>query len=418
VLLRCVALRQPLWVAPQALAVLPPLSRIALGWHFHRVEAAGLPDGAAIRVTFEAGHYVISSPWLDAPVREANVVRAAGNLAVDLIEAYLAERSPCLGLHCGAALIGGRLVIFPNHSHGGKSTLMAGLAAAGVPVFCDDVLPLTAPDNDHGVALGIATRLRLPLPVCAPDRLQTLLADSALPAGEGHAYLDLSPPLRPCLGTRARLGAIVLLDRRPAGQAYLHAAAPGDGLQELILQNLSPHARAGEALKRLHPLMQRLPCLRLTYADLAEAVALLIQHFGDDSAFVPPQPADSSTPAEPGPSRRRARRSGGAYQRAPDISVFPTVDGAFLANAQGNEVFRLDPLGRGLWDLLDTALSRDEAVAIIAGAFPEVPPKQIQDDVTCFFEALSVRQLIVAHRAPSPPRTCNDPNSPARRRPR
>lgn len=87
---------------------------------------------------------------------------AACSLVGDLISQRLAGEPELLGLHCGSVEVNGRLVLFPESSKAGKSTLTVAFAAAGYRIFGDDVLGLTA--HGEGVAMGVAPRLRLPLP--------------------------------------------------------------------------------------------------------------------------------------------------------------------------------------------------------------------------------------------------------------
>lgn len=63
--------------------------------------------------------------------------------------------------------------MFPESSKAGKSTLTVAFAAASYRVFGDDVLGLTA--QGEGVAMGVAQRLRLPLPDIFPQSLLTML---------------------------------------------------------------------------------------------------------------------------------------------------------------------------------------------------------------------------------------------------
>ena len=68
-------------------------------------------------------------------------VDAACSFIVDLIRAYIAAAPSLLCLHGAAAEFAGRLVVFPTPYRSGKSTLTAYLAAAGVRVYADDILP-------------------------------------------------------------------------------------------------------------------------------------------------------------------------------------------------------------------------------------------------------------------------------------
>ncbi|MBU3824002.1 MAG: hypothetical protein H9917_04160, partial [Candidatus Oceanisphaera merdipullorum] len=87
---------------------------------------------------------------------------AACSLVGDLVSQRLLNQPELLGLHCASVEINGRLVVFPESSKAGKSTLAVAFSAAGYRIFGDDVLGLTA--QGEGVAMGVAPRLRLPFP--------------------------------------------------------------------------------------------------------------------------------------------------------------------------------------------------------------------------------------------------------------
>ena len=375
--------------------LLDTLDAILVGWPRHPAE-----DGAPARIQVRraGGDFVIDSPWLDTPLRDPSALRAAGNLAVDLVEQWLDEHPDTLCLHCGAALFGDQLVIFPAQAHAGKSTLMARLAAAGIPIFTDDILPLVGDADEDGFSLGLQARPRLPLPPSAGTALQRLVADCAPVRDERYAYIQPAAGIGPVFGRRARIGAIVLLERTAdaSSPARLEPAHRGDGLQELIFQNLSPELHLPDSIARLHRLMARLPCFRLRYNDLEEASALLSHRFPvqEDSALSP-APVASAAP----PDTTRA-----GYARTPDVTACHADDELFLVNAQGNRVFRLNPLANGVWNLLAEPATRADIIDALHTAFPCQSRTRIAHDVTRLIEQLLTHGLIrtPVPRAPRP----------------
>jgi hypothetical protein len=177
-----------------------------------------------IRVSRGAGEFRIDAPWLDEPVVENRPARAAANLVVDLVEAYLLAHPSNLCLHCGAAEFAGRLVVFPSRSRAGKSTLMARLAQGGMRIYTDDVLPLVNGERD-GRSLGIAPRLRLPLPERASSALRGFVNEHSVLRDDDYAYLRQPSPACAAFGATAPLGAAVLLDRQEDGPPTLETDA-------------------------------------------------------------------------------------------------------------------------------------------------------------------------------------------------
>jgi hypothetical protein len=363
------------------------LDRICDGW-----AAAPASDGeASLRVAHRDGAFHIDAPWLDAPVVERDPFRAAANLAADLAEAWLAENPDRLTLHCAAAALGGRIVVFPGRARAGKSTLAARLAAAGWDLFADDMLILGGADERTGCSFGIAPRLRRPLPPGIGDVFQGFLAAHAGPGDENYLYLDLADAIRPRFGKTAPIGAIVLLERGAPG-ARLVAASGGEGVEALLLQNLSPRIGASDAIGRIAALIDAVPCHILHYSDLDAAADRLAQAVRSGMMWTAPD-----RPAPPAPSGRRPAWSGPNEPRfgpAPGVAVHEAGGVRYLVCARSDGVYRLDGLAFGLWNLMSDPVGTGEAAAIVQGAFPDRDPDEIERDVRLFFEALAERGLI------------------------
>ncbi len=364
------------------------LDRICDGW------AAGpaADEGeATLFVAHRDGAFHIDAPWLDAPVVEPDPFRAAANLAVDLAEAWLAENPDRLTLHCAAAALDGRLVVFPGTARAGKSTLAARLAAAGWDIFADDMLILGGADERSGGSFGIAPRLRRPLPPGIGDTFRAFLAAHKGPGDEDYLYLDLPDAIRPRFGKTAPIGAIVLLERGAPG-ARLEPAARGEGAETLLLQNLSPRIGASDAIGRIAALIEAVPCHILHYSDLDAAADVLARAVRGGAMWTAPD-----RPAPPAPSGERPVWSGPNEPRfgpAPGVAVH-AVDGVrYLACPRTDGVYRLDDLAFGLWNLIAEPIGAGEAAAIVRGAFPDRDPAEIEQDVRLFFEALAARDLI------------------------
>lgn len=330
---------------------------------------------------------------------EVAAVSAACSVIVDAVKAFIDVYPARLCLHCGSVLFSGRLVVFPSRFRAGKSTLVARLAAGDHIVFGDDVLPLDETDA-RGVAMGIAPRLRVPLPANALESFRAFAERHAV--ARDHRYHYLNPPERLARrGTAAPLGAVVLLDRRADGPAELFQASRGAALQSLIVQNFARAGPAGDLLERMHRLIERLPCFTLRYSALDDAAAILERTFAcrppraqvhgvaDPPLTGPAQGEDGSVNAAM-PVGRRTR-----MQQNSSIRL-RSVDGdLFLADAEGWGIHQLNSSGAGVWKLLAQPICVEEAIEVFRGAFPDADRATVEKDVEALFAALYAEGFIV-----------------------
>lgn len=371
-------------ILPQDSDLPQALRQCLNGWRFAQTGGAGgPPPGQAVCVVQHDPQdgYVYHAADLETPMRGLTLTGAVCATIADLSVAYCDEMAGGIGLHCGAVAFGDRLVVLTGHRRAGKSTLVARLSAeTDLPVFCDDVLPVNA--SGEGMALGIPPRLRLPLPpgaspaFCAHAARYSVLADSR------YAYLR-TPNLAPH-GLRARLGAVVLLRRGPAGTpARLHRMDRAEALTTLIEQSLTDHPSVEEALARADALTARAAMLTMVYSDLDEAVALLRHAFGG-TEFLPdslpladplaPDLPQDTAPAPPLPA---------------DICLTPARDaacreeggGAFLWRPGDVVLWRLNPVAHAAWALMDGATCAHQMADILTEVFPDTPRRVILSDL-------------------------------------
>lgn len=377
----------------------------AVDWPFRRVEADAEP---AARITRSGQSLLIHYP--DEEPLPVTPVAAACSLMVSLAEALVAENPDRLCFHGGAALFGGRLVIFPGRSHAGKSTMIARLAAGGHTVFGDDILPLDP--SEDGLALGVAPRLRLPLPPCASAAFRGFVADHAGAADGRYHYLALPEGRLARHGATAPLGAIVLLDRRPAGPATLHEAPERLALKLLARQSVLGADDTRPLLARMRAIVRRLPCLVLSYADLEEAVVLLEATFARWPMRVAPAPLpdeaaltrrllERDEAGDDEPESPSGYRPGMRLVRHPDVALHAVDGEAFLAGTGGTAaIHHLNPVGAGIWNLLAHPTDEDEAASVIAVAFPDVDPRIVARDVAVLFADLHASGFAVEAAEP------------------
>lgn len=261
--------------------VVEDLRAILRGWRVQEVGVDRRP--AVVRLKRARNGYLRISPWSRTPSKCHEAFRKHNTDALfgvhyDLLRWYVeAERGPCL--HCAAVKFPSGLVVFPNTTKAGKSTLSIQLAIAGHQVFSDDWLSIRQPGN-VGMALGILPWLRLPAPAGVRDAFRRFLKDRRGPRNRRWTYVDLRDGELAAHGARAPVHALVLLDRRQSGPARLAPVTKDRMLTELIQQNYARQVPAMEVFDSLHQLTRGADCFSLRYASVSEAAARLQKVFG------------------------------------------------------------------------------------------------------------------------------------------
>ena len=367
----------------RAEAVLPLLSATLPGWP--QAVCPAQPDARPFfTITGQPGSDRLScQPHVeDRPARMLDAVNAVCDAIAELAVALPAEDDRLLCLHAAGVVLGGRIVVFPNVRRAGKSTLSAALAWAGHRVFSDDVLPVGFPGGQVALveSMGVAPRLRLPLPDTLPQAFRDWAASVAGPQNRQYRYLAL--PEAPARGDSLPVGAFVLLDRQEHPCPARLDPVPTDAAMDALLhQNFTRDRHSGDILQVMAATLAALPVWRLTYAGLEDALACLQAAFADwpplpDTSapprrfrladFTPPPPA-------PGPEAPLAQR--------PGTTVRVIGEALYLADPEGRAIHRMDPLAAAIWDMLEEPAIADEIGALLAEAFPDADRDRLQRDV-------------------------------------
>jgi len=212
---------------------------------------------------------------------------AANAFAGALIGAYIAQDPDLISLHAGCAVIGGRAVAVMGPSGAGKSSLAARLAGAGHRFVCDDRLVLRVPAGGgapHIVALGLAAKLRLPLPAPSDAGFAAFVARHALWTGDDLVHLRFDPSERLPFGGTAPLAAVALADRRAAGPTRLEPAPRADLARAVLADAVAPHLPAPALMALTARLSSAVEAVALTFADSAQAAAVLATRFAAPAA--------------------------------------------------------------------------------------------------------------------------------------
>ncbi|WP_457944975.1 PqqD family protein [Vreelandella alkaliphila] len=328
--------------------------------------------------------------WQEAPALPGGMLLdtpagTACSVIADLAGAYLRHHPEHIGLHCGAVEVNQQLVIFPDSHRAGKSTLTAAFAAAGYRVFGDDVLALTS--CGEGVALGVAPRLRLPLPETLASEFHQFVANHLGPHDDRYGYLALNEQQLASHGMRCPLGAVLLIERDESiSEPQLVRLQPGDGLWQLLQQNFAEHESDQTLIERFLPLLKDLPCFLMRYRDAYEAATWLATEIDSDGFLdgaVATNPCRRQTEPEAfKQSQVLAANDARRWQISPVAHEFPLGEELFVIAKEGGEIHRLNVTSRAVWALLQhEALCQDEIIDTLMAFFVGASRQSIKRDI-------------------------------------
>ena len=340
------------------------------------------------------GQYAANSSYLGETIEGLGVAGAACAVIADLAEDYFVTRPGCLALHCAAFAFNDRLIAMTGPTRAGKSTLAARITQEGdMSLFCDDVLPLLPTGN--AVGLGIAPRLRLPLPPQSSDSFRAHVARYKGPSDDRYAYI--CAPTVAAHGTQLPLSVLLILDRRPSGPARLHHVADDEALHFILSQNMADLQTADAAFDRLTGLLGQITCLRMVYADLEDAIALIRHAFGTAATVHPDvtiAPALSSKLDRSLPETDLSPDICWACE--PDVTLQTKADAAFLWRPGRQVIWHMNSLSLAVWTLLEIPGSARDIAQVLASHFPDQDEATLTDDVNALLQALAKNDLVAA----------------------
>lgn len=352
------------------------------------------PDPTARCTIVEGGPdgYAVRSCYLDETLEGLGSAAATCAVIADLAQDFFETRSGCLALHCAAFRFHNRLIAMTGPSRAGKSTLAARLTMeTDMQVFCDDVLPLL--DNGKAVGLGIAPRLRLPIPAASSAAFKAHFGRHIGPHDDRYGYL-CAPNVAPH-GTAVPLSVLLILDRRPIGPALLHEVAEDEALHFLLAQNMSDLETAEAAFARLSDLLTGIKCLRLVYSHLEDAVALIRHAFGTTTDVAADVSVAKALMNPMSAALPRADLSSDLqWSRKPDVVIQRKGDSAFLWHPGNQMIWQTNTLGLAVWTLLEIPSSAREIGTLLSEQFPDQDTDTLISDVNALMQALVQNGLI------------------------
>lgn len=350
---------------------------------------AGSPPICAVQRVGRRFH--LASRHLDKPLVGLPAASAVCGVIADLAQGFYEHRPGSLALHCGAFTISDRLVLLAGEARAGKSTLIARLSAEpDLRIFCDDVLPVL---DGAAFGLGVAPRLRLPLPRGASAGFRAHVAAHVSLTDDRYAYL-CSPNIA-VHGSRAVPRVLLVLARSAGAAARLHHLAPAEAVQHLMDRNMADSGAETSSFEAVLSLAAGMKCLKLVYSDLEQAVALIRRAFGGAECPDPAVPVAAALAQGAAAPPPRPVDLSLCWQRSATVGVRRLDGDLFLWDAQTQGRFRLNQMAGAVWSLLEEDGRGDDISALLQEAFPEEDPRRIATDVALLLGALAEVQLIL-----------------------
>jgi hypothetical protein len=140
--------------------------------------------------------------------------------------------------------------------------------------------PLGSP-GELGLALGILSRLRLPLPADSGSRFDNFVAARPGPVSRSYRHVALGPGEIAPFGSRAAIKGVVLLERWEGVPLDFQPVRDSDVMKAAILRNFARDVPAIDIFDRLHSVVHGSRCFKLTYGSGKDATAAVIREFSD-----------------------------------------------------------------------------------------------------------------------------------------
>jgi hypothetical protein len=256
-----------------------PLEHISLflpGWDLREIGEG--PDAPDIEIATTPNGYILNAHGAGPAMRSGgDPLDAANALAGAAIASYVARDRRLFCLHGGAVRLAKGVVALAGDSGAGKSSVAMLLAARGHRLFGDDRVALAPPAE--AVALGLAPKLRWPLPPGAGASFSRYVDERAAWWGEDAVYLHLRPGEAAALGEHAPLAAVVGLARDGVDED-LAAMPPAAAVRALLPHCFAPHLGAERLVAVVAATARHVPVVRLSYRNSTAAANLLDKAYG------------------------------------------------------------------------------------------------------------------------------------------
>ncbi|MBL0935265.1 MAG: PqqD family protein, partial [Rhizobiaceae bacterium] len=132
-----------------------------------------------------------------------------------------------------------------------------------------------------------------------------------------------------------------------------------------------------------------------TYSDLEDAASLIEDRFRRWPVSTDGLPQGVASPSQaPVEAGRPPRPGDQRFRQVVGIELRQVEGDLFLADGEGVAIYHLNAIGTGVWNLLAEPTSPNDAVEILAAAFPDTDPNRIEQDARGLFGELEAAGFI------------------------
>ncbi len=241
-----------------------------------REEAGGVPH---LRITPTDTGYAVDVPGLESQIA-ANAVEAAHMLVGSLIAHLVRGRESLVSFHAASFQARAGLVVCLGASFAGKSSVGLHAAAQGARFFGDDRIIVELGATPHGIAQGLAPKLRLPVPEDAGAAFRRFLDAHRVREGQGLLWLGPDASVAASFGEARKLAGFAILDRREGEPTSLASASRAIVTEALLRHAFAPGVSVAGLVGRLAALAAAVPADVMQFASSREAAAVLLARHG------------------------------------------------------------------------------------------------------------------------------------------
>ena len=269
-----------------AMAVIDELTALMPGWPTHRVQTR--PPGATpLMIRHRDNGILLSGGPTPGEEWVPDTFSAAYHIAGRAFEVLAGAQPHGLVLHAGAIFTpddaSSGAIAFAGPSGTGKSCLGAAFALAGIRLLGDDrIVVSTSAAACQAHPLGLAQKLRLPLPEEIADRMAPLVSGRAARRFGDSLFLGRDPIIQAPRGAPVPLRQIFLLRRDGTAPAKTAPLSRPKSLRALLQLSAVPGGSARH-LAAVRAVLERISVTPLQYGSCfdAERVILAACRVGD-----------------------------------------------------------------------------------------------------------------------------------------
>ncbi|NQW09534.1 MAG: hypothetical protein HQ481_06600 [Alphaproteobacteria bacterium] len=232
---------------------------------------------APIRAVIDGDGYRVTGGGADVPAADA--WEAAHWIIAAMLGAAVEAVPGRVVLHAAGLRGSKATTVIAGAGHAGKSSVALHLAARGQRLLGDDRLVLDTKVAPPTVAsIGLARKVRIPLPQDFDDDAVAYAHAAARPGGGGADLLAWDPAIDPPAGTADPIDHIVILCRDSSARGVRCDPLPPVEATAMLLPLCGRHAGDTQALViAITALVHRVPVTRLTAPNSAMAAWRLIE---------------------------------------------------------------------------------------------------------------------------------------------